>query len=122
MLSSISPRDNIGMGPRSESNVGGRKPEPSPESCLSALTITSHVAPTQAAIDSASHARPNVINLPPRSPSPKPETSSDLSSDSQNHDMASQELVESSSKAALDAMELPPDSLSLTRSPLQEAN
>jgi metalloendopeptidase OMA1, mitochondrial len=102
--------------------VYGRKPEPSLEPSISDLTITSHVAPTQAAVESASDAHPDAIIVPPRSPSPKLETSSDLSSASQNHDRASQGLVESSSKATSDATEVSPDSLPLTQSLPQEAN
>jgi hypothetical protein len=124
--------------------VYGRKPEPSLKPSLSDLTTTSHVAPIQAAVESASDAHPDAINVPPRSPSPKLEsasdahpdainvpppspspkleTSSDLSPDSQNHDKASQGAVESSSKAASDATEVSPDSLPLTQSLPQEAN
>jgi hypothetical protein len=103
--------------------VYGRKPEPSPDPSVSDLTIISHVTPTQATVESASDAHPDgAINVPPRSPSPKLEPSSDRSSNSQNHDRASQGPVESSSKAASDATEVSPDSLPVTQSLPQEAN
>jgi hypothetical protein len=90
--------------------VYGRKPETSSEPSLSDLTITNHVAATLAAVESASDAHPDPITVPPRLPSPKLETSLDLSSDSQNHDRASQGPVEESSKAASDAINVPPRS------------
>lgn len=102
--------------------VYGRRPELSPEPSLGALTMTSYAAPTQSAIALAFEAHLDAINVPPCSPSPKSETSQDLSLDPPNHNRAYQRSVVSSSKVAADATEVSLDSLPLILPFQQEAN